>query len=99
MDYSLPGSSVHGILHGRILEWVAMPSSRGSSCSRDRTYVSSHVFADGFFTISTIWEALKKKCCVAEEMGSIHGESKAPTTKLRLKNQAQTVFEPMTFSL
>ena len=31
MDYSLPGSSVHGILQTRILEWVAMPSSRGSS--------------------------------------------------------------------
>ena len=31
MDCSLPGSSVHGILQTRILEWVAMPSSRGSS--------------------------------------------------------------------
>ena len=31
VDYSPPGSSVHGILHARILEWVAMPSSRGSS--------------------------------------------------------------------
>ena len=31
MDYSPPGSSVHGILQARILEWVAMPSSRGSS--------------------------------------------------------------------
>ena len=30
-DYSQPGSSVHGILQARILEWVAMPSSRGSS--------------------------------------------------------------------
>ena len=30
MDYSLPGFSVHGILQARILEWVAMPSSRGS---------------------------------------------------------------------
>ena len=30
MDYSPPGSSVHGLLQGRILEWVAMPSSRGS---------------------------------------------------------------------
>ena len=29
MDHSLPGSSVHGILQARILEWVAMPSSRG----------------------------------------------------------------------
>ena len=31
MDYSLPDSSVHGILQAKILEWVAMPSSRGSS--------------------------------------------------------------------
>ena len=31
MDYSLPGSSVHGILQARILEWVSMPSSRESS--------------------------------------------------------------------
>ena len=31
MDCSLPGSSVHGIFQARILEWVAIPSSRGSS--------------------------------------------------------------------
>ena len=36
MDGSLPGSSVHGILQARILKWVAMPSSRASSQSRDR---------------------------------------------------------------
>ena len=35
-----PGSSVHGILQARILEWVAMPSSRGSSWPRDQTQVS-----------------------------------------------------------
>ena len=29
IDYSLPGSSVHGVLQAKILEWVAMPSSRG----------------------------------------------------------------------
>ena len=40
MDSSLPGSSVHGILQARILEWVAMPSSRGSSRPRDRNWVS-----------------------------------------------------------
>jgi len=34
-DYSLPDSSVHGILQARILEWVAIPFSRGSSWSRD----------------------------------------------------------------
>ena len=37
MDRSPPGSSVHGILQARTLEWVAMPSSRGSSQPRDRT--------------------------------------------------------------
>ena len=31
MDCSPPGSSIHGILQARILEWVSMPSSRGSS--------------------------------------------------------------------
>ena len=35
MDHSLPGSSVHGILQARILEWVAIPSSRGSFHTRD----------------------------------------------------------------
>ena len=40
MDSSLPGSSVYGILQGRILEWVAMPSSRGSSWPRNQTCVS-----------------------------------------------------------
>ena len=37
---SPPGSSVHGILQARILERVAMPSSRGSSPPRDQTWVS-----------------------------------------------------------
>ena len=40
MDYSLPGSSVQGILQARILEWVAIPFSRESSWPRDRTCVS-----------------------------------------------------------
>ena len=34
---NLPGSSVHGILQARILEWIATPSSRGFSKHRDRT--------------------------------------------------------------
>ena len=40
MDCSPPGSSVHGILQERILQWVAMPFSRGSSQLRDQTQVS-----------------------------------------------------------
>ena len=40
MDCTPPGSSVHGILQARILEWVVMPSSRGSSWRRDGTRIS-----------------------------------------------------------
>ena len=39
MDYSPPGISVRGILQARIMEWVAIPSSRGSSQLRDGTHV------------------------------------------------------------
>ena len=56
MDYSPPGSSVHGILQTRILQWVAMLSSGGSSWSRDRTRVSC--IAGRFFTIWATREAL-----------------------------------------
>ena len=49
MDCSLPGSSVHGISQARILEWVAISLSRGSSRSRDQIWV--YCLAGGFFTI------------------------------------------------
>ena len=49
IDGSPPGSPVPGILQARILEWVAMPSSRWSSQPRDRTQV--FCIAGGFFTI------------------------------------------------
>ena len=49
MDYSPPGSSVHGIIQASILEWVAMPSSKGSSQPKDPTQVS-HI-AGEFFTV------------------------------------------------
>ena len=49
MDCSLPGSSVHGFLQVRILEWSAMPSSSGSFQPRDRPSISlaSYVFCIG----------------------------------------------------
>ena len=40
MDSSVPGSTVHGILLARILQWAAISSSRGSSQPRDQTWVS-----------------------------------------------------------
>ena len=51
--YSPPGSSVHGILQARRLEWVAMPFSRGSSQPRDQTQVC---IEGEFFTIGTTRE-------------------------------------------
>ena len=48
MDCSLPSSSVHGILQARILEWLAIPFSRGFSQPRNQIQVS-HI-AGGFFT-------------------------------------------------
>ena len=39
MDCSPPGSSVHGILQEKLLEWAVMPSSRGASQPRDLTQV------------------------------------------------------------
>ena len=50
MDYSLPGSSVHGILRVRIMEWVATLFFMGSSQPRDRTWVFCTM--GGFFTVS-----------------------------------------------
>ena len=50
MKCSPPGSSVHGILQVRILEWVAMSSSRGSSRPRDQTQFSLSRVAGRFFT-------------------------------------------------
>ena len=55
MDCNLPGSSVHGILQARTLEWVAVSFSRESSQARDRTQVSR--IAGGFFTIWNAQEA------------------------------------------
>ena len=55
MDCSLPGISVHGILQARILEWVAIPFSRGSSQTRDQTQV--FCIAGIFFTVWTSREA------------------------------------------
>ena len=58
MDCSSPGSSVHGILQARILEWVAVSSSRGSSRPRDQTHISYISFIGRQILYhSATWEA------------------------------------------
>ena len=61
IDCSLPGSSVHGFLQARILEWVAIPFSRGSTWPRDWTWVSC--IAGRFFTVWATREALVSHMC------------------------------------
>ena len=71
LDYSPPGSSVHGIPQARILEWVVVLSSRGSSQPRTRTRVSgisciayfylikrSHLSLNIFFFKTFVFELL-----------------------------------------
>ena len=57
MSCSLPGSSVHGILQARILEWVAISFSRGSSTPRDGTPVFC-ITGRLFTTEPSEWESL-----------------------------------------
>ena len=54
LDCSPPGFSAHGILQARILEWIAVSFSRGSSQPRNRTQVSC--IAGKFFTDWATWE-------------------------------------------
>ena len=60
MNCNPPGSSVHGISQARILEWVAISSSRGSFWPMDQTLISySSCIAGRFFTTYTTREALR----------------------------------------
>ena len=60
MDYSLPGSSVHGVLQAKILEWVAMPPSGDlPNPGIKPPPLTSPALADGFFTTTTTKLILK----------------------------------------
>ena len=79
MCRSPPGSSVHGILQARTLEWVAMPSPRGFSRPRDQT--SGSCIAGGFFT--------------TEPQGKpyiVYLDVKIPSKVLKVKGKVSTHF-------
>ena len=69
MDWSPPGSSVHGILQARILEWAAIPFSRGSSQPRDLPN-------PGIKPSSPAWQQV---------LSSLSHQGSSKTRKLRLK--------------
>ena len=62
MDDSQPGSSVYGILQARVVEWVAIPFSRGSSRPRDRNWVSR--IAGRFFTMGLWMSICSSTMCI-----------------------------------
>ena len=86
MDGSPPGSSVHGILQARILKSITMPSSRGSSWTRNWTHVSC--IAGGFFTT----EPLGKPRCGLKGVQNWVGDTDKPmiclveATDIRVKS-------------
>ena len=88
MDCSPPGSSVHGILQARILEWVACPFSKGSSQPRDRTCISR--IAGRFFTIWATREAPDKgKSWETESQPDCHRHE--GSTGVKKERQGQSV--------
>ena len=87
MGCSLPGSTVLGILQAKILEWVAIPFSGGSSQPRDQTHISkSPALAGGFFITSATQEAQfwyygldsKTSAYNAGDLGSIAESGRSP---------------------
>ena len=99
MDCSPPDSSVHEILQARILEWVAIPSSRGSSQPRVQTCVSC--IAGRFFTHWATWEAQIENILVNKASHNkfqktkswrMHGE---PSSQLSWKSVEKMTWKPL----
>ena len=78
MDCSLPGSSIHEIFQARVLEWVAISFSRGSSQPRDRTLVSR--ITGRRFKLWATREALcmEVSACNSGDLGSVLGWGRSP---------------------
>ena len=84
MDCSQPDSSVHGILQARILEWVAIPSSRDLPNSGiEPESLMSPALAGRFFTTSTTWEAhsevkIAQLCLILCNAHGLHSPRNTP---------------------
>ena len=88
IDCSLPGSSVHGIIQARILEWVSMLFSRGSSQSRD--WAQASCTAGAFFTL---WVTRKQ----ISHQGSSWTPAAIPNTRLLVLQNYEYHFRSLKF--
>ena len=73
MDSRPPGSSVHGILQARILEYIVIPFSRESSCARDQTWVFCiagilYHLSHQKIKVNFLGNELKKKSLIGNEL-------------------------------
>ena len=85
VDYCPPGSSVHGIFQARVLEWVAISFTRGSSPPRDWTWVSC--MAGRFFTN---WATRKAQKIEYNYTFKKKKKKEYPRTKWSLFQESQT---------
>ena len=91
---NLPGSSVHGVLQARIMEWIAIPFSRDSSWPRDWTQVSCT--AGRFFTV---WATMDDRLCARHfskyfiHINSFksHNNSEGVTTIISSSDETETI--------
>ena len=89
MECSPPGFSVHGILQVRVLEWITIPFSRGSSWPRNWTWVS-HI-ADRFFTFWATREGGSYSSSVSSFLRNLHTVLCSDCTSLRTHRQYRSV--------
>ena len=96
MDCSLPGSSVHGILQARMLEWVFIYFSRGSS--QPRNWIRVSCIAGGFFTVWAMRKAPSKglKGCKIREDWQVRanhmGSCRPPDKEIKIPSKLEIRF-------
>ena len=107
VDCSPPGSSVRGILQARILKWVAVSFSRGSSQPRNQTWVSyicrqilyqlSYKGSPKVSTEGTYINIIKARCDKPTENTILNDEKQSISSKIRNKTRVPTL--PLLFNI
>ena len=77
MGCGLPGSSVHEVLQARILEWAAMPSSRGSSRLRDKTHMS-YISCIGRQVLHSLVARVLATSCLSDPISNVATNEEEP---------------------